>query len=367
VKILVANWQDRLNPRAGGAEIHLHEVFGRLAARGHTVTLLVSSWPGAPQREEIDGLDVHRVGGRYTFNLHAPRYYARNLRNLGAHVFVEDLNKVPLFAPMWVKQPIALLVHHLFGTIAFQEASLPLATATWLLEKPLPMVYRRLPAMAVSASTAEDLAARGFDRSRIEVITNGVDLGFYRPDPAVQRFPDPTLLYLGRLKRYKRVDLVISAFAKVRNQFPHARLIIAGTGDVRPALEAQIQRLGLQDSVQLPGFVSDQEKRDLFRRSWIHLLTSPKEGWGITNIEAAACGTPTIASRSPGLRDSVEHGRTGFLVPHGDVDALATRIQEVIGNATLREQLSEQALLFAQRFTWDKAAVQTEAFLERVI
>jgi glycosyltransferase involved in cell wall biosynthesis len=363
VKILVANWQDRLNPRAGGAETHLHEVFGRLAARGHTVTLLVSSWPDALQREALDGLDVHRVGGRYTFNLYAPRYYSRNLRNLGADVFVEDLNKVPLFAPFWVKEPIALLVHHLFGTIAFQEASLPLATATWLLEKPLPMVYRKLPAMAVSASTADDLAARGFERDRIRVITNGVDLGFYRPDAAVQRFAEPTLLYLGRMKRYKRIDLVISAFAKVKRHFSQARLILAGKGDARPALEAQIQRLGLQDSVQLPGFVSDHEKRDLFRRSWVHLLTSPKEGWGITNIEAAACGTPTIASHSPGLIDSVEHGSTGFLVPHGDVDALATRIQEVIGNTTLREQLGQQAVAFAQRFTWDRAALETEEFL----
>ena len=367
MKILVANWQDRLNPRSGGAEIHLHEVFGRLAARGHNVTLLVSSWPGAPQREVVDGLDVHRVGGRYTFNLYAPNYYARHLRNLGADVFVEDLNKVPLFAPFWVKEPIALLVHHLFGTIAFQEASLPLATATWLLEKPLPAVYRKLPTMAVSDSTADDLAERGFQRERIEVIPNGVDLGFYRPDPAVQRDPQPTVLYLGRLKRYKRVDLIISAFAQVKKHVPQARLIIAGKGDARPRLEAQIQQLSLQDSVQLTGFVTDQEKRDLFRRSWIHLLTSPKEGWGITNIEAAACGTPTIASRSPGLKDSVEDGRTGFLVPHGDVNALAARIQEVLGNATLREQLSQQAVMFAQRFTWERAALETERFLESVI
>jgi glycosyltransferase involved in cell wall biosynthesis len=366
LRILVANWQDKTNPRAGGAEIHLHEVFGRLAARGHQVSLLVSGYAGAAPQATIDGMSVHRTGGRYTYNLAAPRYYRQHLRNLGYDVFVEDLNKVPLFAPYWVREPIALLVHHLFGTIAFQEAALPLATATWLLEKPIPLVYRRLPTMAVSQSTADDLLQRGFS-SPIEIIANGTNLDFYRPAAGVQRFVEPTMLYLGRLKKYKRIDLIVDAFARVRATFPHARLIIAGQGDARPALEAQIRRLQLENAVQMPGFVTDEQKRDLFRRAWIHLLTSPKEGWGITNMEAAACGTPTIASNSPGLRDSVQDGRTGFLVPHGDVAALAARIEQLLGNAPLRAQFGEQALLFAQRFTWERAALETEKFLNHVV
>ena len=109
MRILVANWQDRLNPRSGGAEIHLHEVFGRLAGRGHEVTLLVSGFAGAPPRVTIDGMNVHRTGGRYSYNVYAPGYYRKHLRNPGFDVFVEDLNKVPLFAPYWVKEPIALL------------------------------------------------------------------------------------------------------------------------------------------------------------------------------------------------------------------------------------------------------------------
>ena len=249
MRILVANWQDRLNPRSGGAEIHLHEVFGRLAARGHEVTLLVSRFAGAPARATVDGMTVHRTGGRHSYNVFAPAYYRKHLRNPGYDVFVEDLNKVPLFAPFWVQEPMALLVHHLFGTTAFQEASLPIATATWVLEKPIPAVYRKLPTMAVSQSTADDLGRRGFDASRIHVIPNGVDLGFYTPAASVQRFAEPTALYLGRLQKYKRIDLIIEAFARVRRNFPTARLIIAGKGSARPALEEQIRRLGLQSVV----------------------------------------------------------------------------------------------------------------------
>ncbi|HEY0672444.1 MAG TPA: glycosyltransferase family 4 protein, partial [Longimicrobiales bacterium] len=127
------------------------------------------------------------------------------------------------------------------------------------------------------------------------------------------------------------------------------------------------RRMGIENAVTMPGFVTDEQKRELFRRSWIHLLTSPKEGWGITNIEAAACATPTIASHSPGLKDSVEDGRTGFLVPHGDVAALAARIEQLLGNASLRVQLGQQAVAFAQQFTWERAALRTEKFLEEVV
>ena len=367
MRLLVANWQDRLNPQAGGAEIHLHEVFGRLAARGHEVSLLVSSWKGAARRLELDGMDVHRVGGRYSFNLYAPGYYRRHLRNFGFDLFVEDLNKVPLFAPFWAREPVTLVVHHLFGTTAFQEASFPLAAATWTLEKPLPRVYRRVPIVAVSRSTAVDLQQRGFRKNLIEVIPNGVDLNFYSQSPDSPKSPTPLVLYLGRLKRYKRVDLIIRAFAQTWPDRRQARLIIAGQGDARPALEQLAHELGVAEGVTFAGFVSEHEKRDLFRRAWIHMLTSSKEGWGITNIEAAACGTPTIASDAPGLRDSVEHGVTGFLVPHGDISAISTRLQEVINNPELRSRLSAQAASFAQQFAWDKTTDRMEVFLESAI
>jgi glycosyltransferase involved in cell wall biosynthesis len=367
MRILVANWQDIRNPRSGGAEIHLHEVFGRLAARGHEITLLVSGFEGGAERDMIDGMHVHRTGSRFTYNIHAPRYYQQHLRNPGFDVFVEDLNKVPLFAPLWVRAPMALLVHHLFGTIAFQEASLPLATATWLLEKPLPALYRSLPTMVVSQSTSEDLQRRGFSAANMEVIPNGVDLEFYKPDPAVKRFAEPTLLYLGRLKKYKRVDLIVDAFARLRARVPAARLVIAGKGDAQRALESQIVRLGIESAVEMAGFVTDEQKRDLFRRTWAHLLTSPKEGWGITNIEAAACGTLTVASNSPGLKDSVVDGQTGFLVPHGDVAALTSRLEQILGDSALRDKLGHQAHAFAQAFTWDDAAKKTERFLNHVV
>ncbi len=363
MKILVVNWLDRENPQAGGAEAHLHEIFGRLASRGHEVTLLCSGWPGSATRCELDGIEVHRAGGRYTFGLVAPWYFRRHLQARGYDVIVEDLNKVPVFAPWWSAIPVVLIVHHLFGNTAFQEASLPLATATWLLERPVPRAFRDLPVVAVSDSTRLDLVARGMDPEQITVIPNGVDLDRFTPDPTGERFRVPTLLYLGRLKKYKRIDLIILALAELKDRGVACRLIVAGKGDHRGALERQCQELGLSDMVMFPGFVNELDKLQFLRSSWLHVLTSPKEGWGIIIIEAAACGTPSVASDSPGLRDSVINGRTGVLVPHGASRTLADELQRLLRDQETREAMGREARSFAEGFRWDESADRMEALL----
>jgi glycosyltransferase involved in cell wall biosynthesis len=368
LRILVVNWLDRENPAAGGAEIHLHETFGRLVERGHSVTLLASGWRDSPARAVLDGIEVHRTGGRHTFSIAAPRYYKAKLSAESFSVVIEDLNKVPLFTRTWTKAPVVLLVHHLFGLTAFREASPPIAAATWLLERPLPVAFRGTPVVAVSESTADDLARRGFSPERIRVIPNGVDIDhFTPPDSPGERYPDPSLLYLGRLKRYKRIDLVLRAMARLRERGVFCRFRIAGKGDHRAKLEALVGRLGLADRVDFLGFVTEEEKLELLRRSWIHVLTSPREGWGISNLEAAACGTPTIASDSPGLRDSVRHGETGLLTPHGDVAALSDGIARLISGTEERRSMEKRARAFAEGFSWDETTRGMEDFLLRAV
>ncbi len=161
MRILLVNWQDRDNPQGGGAEIHLHEIFGRLAARGHEVTLLCGGWAGSPIRTTLDGIDVHRVGTRHSFAIKAHAYYQRHFATAQFDVLVEDINKIPLYTPRWTRAPIVALVPHLFGGTAFQELSVPLASAVWLAERPLGRFYRHLPFQAISESTADDLARRG--------------------------------------------------------------------------------------------------------------------------------------------------------------------------------------------------------------
>jgi glycosyltransferase involved in cell wall biosynthesis len=364
LRILLVNWQDRENPQAGGAEIHLHEIFGRLAGRGHDVHLLCGGWPGCPPEAELDGIKVRRVGTRTTFRFVARGGYRRFFARTPFDVLVEDINKMPLLTPRWGARRVVGVVPHLFGATAFDEFPFPLAAAVWLSERPLPLVYRDVPFEAISESTATDLVERGIPRSAIRVIYCGIDARGLTPAPG-ERAAEPLFAYLGRLKRYKRVDLVLRAFARIG--IPTARLAIAGAGDHRGALERLTASLDLSQRVTFLGRIGEPEKLQLLRRAWALVLTSPKEGWGITNLEAAACGTPVVASDSPGIRESVRHGETGYLVPHGDVGELAAAMRRLAESPPLVATLGRQARAFAETFTWTRAADETEDHLRHVV
>jgi len=271
---------------------------------------------------------------------------------------------VPLYTPRWGATHTVALVPHLFGSTAFQELAAPLAAAVWTAERPLGRAYRRIPFEAISESTADDLAERGIPRASVAVIYPGIDTVGYTPNLAA-RAARPVFSYLGRLKKYKGVHLVIRAFAAMN--IPDAVLEIAGAGDYRPELEQLARSLDLADRVRFLGRISEDEKLALLRRSWALVFASPKEGWGITNLEAAACATPVVASNSPGIRESVLDGRTGFLVPHGDIAAMAASMRRLAESRQLVEQLGVEARAFAEGFTWEKTAQQTEQHLMRVV
>jgi glycosyltransferase involved in cell wall biosynthesis len=325
---------------------------------------LCGGWPGCPTHVTLDGIDVHRVGTRQSFPFKAHAYWKSELLARGFDVVVEDINKVPLFTPRWHGANVVALVPHLFGLTAFQELSAPLAAAVWMAERPMPFSYRNRPFQAISESTRDDLVHRGIRRDNVRVIFPGIDSGHYTPDPTV-RSARPMFAYLGRLKKYKGVDLVLRAFALLN--VPDATLEIAGAGEFRAELERLAVTLGVAGRVQFLGRIDETQKILLLRRAWATLLASPKEGWGITNLEAAASGTPVIASNSPGIRESVRHGETGYLVPHGDVAAMAQFMQRLSDNRPLVESLGQAGRKFAEGFTWANAADQTAAHLREVV
>ena len=366
MRILLTNWRDRTNPQAGGAEVHLHEIFGRLAARGHEVHLLTSGYAGSAAEATLDGMAVHRAAGEYGFAAGGRRAFAKLARSLRPDVVVEDVNKLPLYLPLVWRGPLVLLVPHLFGTTAFREVAWPMALAVWLAERPMPWVYRHALVHAISGSTRDDLVQRGFAPGAIRVIYPGVDAAVYSPDPRVARAPRPSFLYVGRLRRYKAVETAIAALAVLRGAgCPDAELWIAGDGLDRARLERVAAESGA--GVTFRGHVSEEEKLALYRQAWAVVFPSPKEGWGITNLEAAGCATPAVASDSPGLRESVRHGETGLLVPHGDVRAMAAALGDLARDAALRERLGRGARAFAESLSWERAALETEAHLEAAV
>lgn len=227
----------------------------------------------------------------------------------------------------------------------------------------MPAAYRGVEFIVISESTADDLVTRGFQPARMHVSYPGVDHGTFRPPDSGAETVDPTAVYVGRLRRYKGLDIVLRAVARLREEGVILRFVVAGQGDDRERLERLARGLGLEDLVSFPGFVSEREKVRRLQRAWMNVYPSPKEGWGITNVEAAACGTPSVASDSPGLRESVRHGETGFLVPHDDVEAWAGALRRVVEDADLRRRLGENAVRHAARFTWEATSTETEAIL----
>lgn len=367
MRILAINWQDRKHPYAGGAEVHLHEIFSRLGAKGHQITLLCCGFAGAPSEEEYDNMRIVRRGGRLLFNFGVKRW-TRELVAQGAFdVVVDDINKIPFYTARFVDKPILGIVHHLFGKAIYQEVDPVSASYVYLAESLVPRYYRAVPMMVVSESTRDDLVSRGMNRDLIRIVHNGIDLTQYKPIPTISKFADPTICFLGRVKRYKSIDHMLQAVHKLHNEIPSLQAHIVGSGGDEKRLRKIVESLGISNRVTFHGFMPLEQKIDIVRKSWMVVCPSVKEGWGLTNIEANACGTPVICADVPGLRDSARNDQTGLLYPYGDIPALTDRIRRMINDNDLRQRLTRGAREWAGRFSWDRAASETEGILEQIV
>ena len=365
--VVALNWRDLANPLGGGAEVHMEEILRHLGRRGHRVTLLTSRFPGSPAVEEADGYRIVRGGSELTFNLAVPFLYRRVTAADPPDVVLDDINKIPFYSPLWTRAPVLAVVPHLMGSTVFQEVNPLLAAAVYAAEQPVRRIYRRCHFEVISESTRDDLVARGFEAARIHVVHCGIDRERYRPDPSVAKAATPTLVYVGRIKRYKAVDHALRALPIVRRRFPDATLTIVGDGDGMPALRALTTSLGLDGTVRFAGFLPHAEKIRLLQSAHVVVNPSIKEGWGLTNVEANACGTVCVAADSPGIRDSVHDGETGLLYPWGDVDALAARVIDVLASPERRRAMEQAALAWAASLTWERCGEQTLALVERVV
>ena len=350
--LLAINFRDPAHPEAGGAELHLAHILREAVRRGWRVTWLASGFPGAPAESEFESMRVARRGDWWNFNLVVPGVLRKEFTNPTPDLIVEDINKVPCFTPWWTKAPVAVIVPHLFGVTALQEASLPVALYVMATEAMIPSVYRGAPVVAISESTRADLVARGIGRARVSVVHCGLDHATYRLDPAVAKSTQPTVVFVGRLRRYKGVDWVMRAFPAVRARLPEARLLVIGDGPFEAPLRRAAQKLGVAAAVDFLGFLPSAEKVRRLQEAWVVVQPSPKEGWGLTVIEAGACGTAVVAADSPGLRDSVRKDETGLLVPYGDDVALARALTRVLEDRPLRERLAAAGVQRAATFSW---------------
>ncbi|WP_256546775.1 glycosyltransferase family 4 protein [Halobellus inordinatus] len=358
MKVLVITWRDLRHSRSGGEERFLHEICSRLVDRGVNVTMLCCGGEGLPSEENRDGITIHRVGSLYTFFPRVPLAYKRLARRDSFDVVIENITAVPVFTPLYVGSRLTAIEHHITDHIFFEELPAPLGAVAWLAERSIPLFYRSVPFLTVSASTRAELEQMGlYVRS---VVHNGIDDTLLMSDSG-ENFDTNTsddghrLLYLGRVRRHKHIDDVVSVVKRLRGEFPNLQLDVAGTGDHLGELRTLVTEWGLNDRVTFHGFVDKPTKRRLLAQADLFCIASRKEGWGITVIEANAQGTPVVGYDVPGLRDSVIDGETGVLCKPS-VESMTNAVRELLQNDKLRQSLGENARNHAEEYTWSQAS-----------
>jgi glycosyltransferase involved in cell wall biosynthesis/O-antigen/teichoic acid export membrane protein len=359
--ILLLTDRDWTHPQGGGTGTNLYGQVSRWIAWGHRVTVIAGSYPGAARVEHPhERLTIHRMGGRMTV---FGRAALASWRGIGrdADVVLEVVNGIAFFTPLWWwlrSVPRVTLVHHVHQDHYVAEMGAAGRVAALLAERlPLQTLYRHHPFLTISDSARRDMVGLGIPSSQIHVAYLGVEPESFTE---TRRDESPTLLYLGRIKQYKRLEILLDVLEGI----PGAVLEVAGDGDHRPVLEAEIDRRGMHDRVVLHGFVSEEEKRELYARSWVNLTASSAEGWCLTVMEAAAAGTPSAAMAVGGLPESIVDEQTGLLAD--TPEELAQKVARLVADPVRRDELGDAARARARGFTWDVTARSNLAVLEQV-
>lgn len=367
MNILLFNWQCIRNPLGGGAEVHMHEIFRRIVDMDNKVTLYCCTHPGLPSDETIDGITIHRRGKREFFNFLVPKIYS-SVKNDGYDIVVDDINKIPFYTPYFVKKhPILAISHHFFGKSILKQAGLIGSCYVLLAEKIVDFVYKNTPFSVVSQSTLDEFIARGFNPNNFTIIHNAYDKEKFSINHNTTLPNKYRIAYFGRLKKYKSVDHLFIAFAEFNKKYPNSQLEIIGRGDFHDYLQTLAESLGIADKTIFYGFVSDDEKVRILSEVDLVVNTSAKEGWGITNIEANAVGTPVVSADVPGLRDSVNNGHSGLLYQYGNIDDLRNKIELALTDEELKKELRKGAIEWALSFSWDTSAKKMMELIQNIV
>ncbi len=348
-RVHVLAWRDLDDPDAGGSEVHADHFMRRWAEAGLQVTHRTSFAVGLPDLATRHGYDVVRRGSRYTV---FPRGVAWEVTHAGSYdALVEIWNGVPWMSPLWCRKPRITFLHHVHGPMWNQLLPGPLAFLGRAMEARFaPPFYRRTLTMTPSDATRDELLQLGFPASRVIAVNNGVEEMF---QPGGVRADVPTVVCVGRLAPVKRQDQLIEAAVVAKRRVPDLQLVIVGEGPLRPVLEARIAGHRAHDWIHLAGRLSHEELIDLYRRSWLVSSASLAEGWGLTLTEAAACGTPCVATDINGHQSSVIDGTTGVLVP---LDRLGDAMADLLLDRPRRDELAAAALARARTLTWEASA-----------
>jgi len=348
----VLNWRDEWHPEGGGSEVYVRQVADHLVAKGVGVTWMTARYEGSRADEIVDGIRYVRRGGHITVYLWAALLLVT--RRLGRFSAVLEVqNGMPFLATWFTRRRVVILVHHVHRE-QWAVVGPVLARIGWFMESVLAVrANRHNRYIAVSQTTRRELIALGVDAANLDVAYNGLPpVPDFQPPP---RAADPTLVVLSRLVPHKQIDHVLRILPRLAHTFPDVKVRIVGSGWWADALTELTTQLDLGNRVTFLGHVSDEVKYEELSSAWLHVLPSLKEGWGLSIVEAARAGTPSVAySSAGGVNESILDGVTGLLAT--DLDDFARQVEILLSDPVLRQQLGEKAQVRAEHMTWEAAA-----------
>lgn len=364
MRILILNWRDLKHEWAGGGEVYITELAKRWIKMGHQVTFFCGQdvRRNLPSEEIVDGMCIIRKGGRYSLYLWAVWYYLKRLRK-ECDVVVDVQNGIPFFSVLYSRKPKVAVVYHVHGKQFFIELPFPYSIIGYIIEKYVfPLFYHFTPIIAISKTTKSELFELGFSKKQINIVYSGINTPV-NSEKLDAKFSRPTILYLGRIKKYKRVKMLVEIMPEILKEVPNTRLLVAGWGTEGGFITDVSMRSIFRKKVKIIGPVSESEKKQLLSKSWLFVNPSLREGWGISVIEANLYKTPAVAFNVPGLSESIRNQETGILVDNKE--GLIKAIVQVLNDQKLRKSLSLNAYKWANTFSWDRAARESMEVLVR--
>ncbi|HJE60279.1 MAG TPA: glycosyltransferase family 4 protein [Nocardiopsis listeri] len=359
VRIVMINWRDPWQSTAGGAEEYAWRISRHLAERGAIVTFLTSREPHQARVETKDGIVIRRMGGKFTVYPRVMAWLALWRREY--HLAFDCMNGIPFLSRLVLRRStkVVSVVHHVHDLQFNAYFSAPLAWFGRFVESAVASrVYRNCTTVTVSESSRAAMRDKLAWRAPIEVVHNGGPALAPLP-PAPEPGTAPALVSLGRLVVQKRVSRVVDLARSLADDHPGLSVHIIGRGPEGEHLAEQVERDGLRERVDLHGFLSEEDKEAVLSSCHLHVTASEFEGWGLTVVEAARLGVPTVAYDVDGLRDSVRDGETGWLVQEGEtLEDVVSRALKELSDPRRAEEVRRACRAWASRFTWDASGAR---------
>jgi glycosyltransferase involved in cell wall biosynthesis len=350
--------RDPLNPRAGGAERIIYEVGIRLIRNGHKVSVLAGGWKNCKKEESLNGIQIMRYGNRIGPHVALPVHLLKHRYDM----IIADLgHAVPWVSPIILRRTTVVSFLHLHARSLPGQVGKLLAYSITTLEKLYFIIYNKAPFVTISNTSLEDLENLGIKKKNISLINPGVNSELFHPSIKTEY---PSIVYFGGMRPYKRPEESLYLLKELRNRIADLKLTMIGEGISRSGLEMLCEKLDLKECVKFTGRIPDSEVAGIVASSWLNVHSSVTEGWGISIIEAASAGTPTIAFKVPGVADSVENGLNGITVENGNRRAMADAALEILRDP---KRWWSSSIEVAKKYSWDRTAESWEKLIKEIV